>query len=71
MSRSIVPLLKGFAGYKPVAAYKLHTDDMDLKNTYEDDEKLIPVKEEDYTFEDGELKLHVKPLSWNVYVFEA
>ncbi len=63
--------LKGFEGYSPVAAYKLHTDDMDLKNSYENDELLAPEKEENYKFENGELKLYVKPLSWNVYVFEA
>ena len=44
---------------------------MDIKNTYEDDELLTPEKEENYTFENGELRLYVKPLSWNVYVFEA
>ena len=38
---------------------------------YENDELLSPEKEESYTFEGGEFKLYVKPLSWNVYVFEA
>ena len=27
--------------------------------------------ETNYTFENGEFKLHIEPLSWNVYVFEA
>ncbi len=30
----------------------------------------IPKDEEKYTFKDGELKLHIESLSWNVYVFE-
>lgn len=63
--------MRGFEGYKPVEAYKLHTNDMDLKNSYENDELLSPEKEESYTFEGGEFKLYVKPLSWNVYVFEG
>ena len=62
--------LKGFTGYTPKAVFRLNTDNMDLKNTFENDELLVPVKEENYKFEDGELKLYVKPLSWNVYVFE-
>ena len=38
---------------------------------FENDELIVPEKEENYKFENGELKLYVKPLSWNVYVFEA
>ena len=62
--------LKGFNGFKPSAAWKMHTDDLQFRNSYGDDTSLVPEKEEDYTFEEGEFKLHVKPLSWNVFVFE-
>ena len=62
--------LKGFEGFKPVAAYSMHTDDMELKNTYENDERLAPEKVEDYKFENGEFRIYVKPISWNVYIFE-
>ncbi len=63
--------LKGFEGYKPAGAYAMHTDDPDLKNSYGNDTLLTPQKKEDFTFEDGEFHLHVKPLSWNVFVFES
>ena len=62
--------VKGFEGCKPVSAHSMRTDDLELKNAF--GETLIaPVDVTDYTFEKGELKLHVKPLSWNVFVFEA
>lgn len=63
--------LKGFEGYKVAAAYKMFTEDMELKNSYGNDEALMPVEEEKYSYENGEFKVYVKPLSWNVYVFEA
>lgn len=63
--------LKGFEGYKPAAAYRMHTDDLELNNSFENEKLIAPKEEENYTFENGEFKLHVKPLSWNVYVFEA
>ena len=63
--------LKGFEGYKPVSAHRMNTKDLDLKNSFEDENVVVPEKEDNYTFENGEFKLYVKPLSWNVYVFEA
>ncbi|MBE5836156.1 MAG: alpha-L-arabinofuranosidase [Butyrivibrio sp.] len=62
--------LKGFEGYKPVNALALHTDNLDDKNTFENEDVLLPKHIENYSFENGELKLYVKPLSWNVLVFE-
>ena len=62
--------LKGFEGYKPVDALELHTDNLDDKNTFENENVLVPQNIENYRFESGELKLYVKPLSWNVLVFE-
>ena len=47
----------------------MHTDNLDVKNTFEDEKALIPEEETEYTFENGEFKLYVKPLSWNVYTF--
>ncbi|WP_026511927.1 alpha-L-arabinofuranosidase C-terminal domain-containing protein [Butyrivibrio sp. LC3010] len=63
--------LKGFEGYKPTGAYTMHTDYPDIKNTYENDKALMPETEESFTFENGEFKVYVKPLSWNVYLFES
>ncbi len=61
--------LKGFEGYGPVEAYRMFTDDPEIGNSYGNDTVIKPEKEENYTFENGEMKLHVKPLSWNVFVF--
>ena len=63
--------IKGFEGYKPVKAFKMRSNDWDLKNSYENETLIAPVEETNYTFENGEFKLHIEPLSWNVYVFEA
>ncbi len=63
--------LKGFVGYKPAKAFCMHTDDLDLKNSFEDENALKPENVEGSTFENGEFKAYVKPLSWNVYVFEG
>lgn len=62
--------VKGFEGYKPVKHLETYSSDFDAKNTYEDEKKILPVSNTEYTFENGELKAHVKPLSWNVFVFE-
>jgi alpha-N-arabinofuranosidase len=63
--------VKGFEGYKPVKAFKMRSSDWELKNSYENETLIAPVEETNYTFENGEFKLHIEPLSWNVYVFEA
>ncbi|SFD06193.1 alpha-L-arabinofuranosidase C-terminal domain-containing protein [Butyrivibrio sp. YAB3001] len=62
--------LMGFDGYNPAIAYKMHTDDLEIKNSFDNEDALIPMKEDNYTFENGIFKVYVKPLSWNVYVFE-
>ena len=61
--------LKGFEGYHPYAIYTMNTDDQKLRNTYGNDSAIMPQTEDKYEFENGELSLHVKPLSWNVLVF--
>ena len=63
--------LKGFAGYEPAKAFCMHTDDLEVKNSYEDENALRPESVGGATFENGEYKVYVKPLSWNVYVFEG
>ncbi len=49
----------------------MRSNDWELKNSYENETLIAPVEETNYTFENGEFKLHIEPLSWNVYVFEA
>ncbi len=62
--------IKGFEGYRPVVAYTMRNDDLELKNSFENDTLIRPVEEKDITFENGEMKVRIQPLSWNVYVFE-
>ena len=62
--------IKGFEGFKPVSVYTMQTDDLDLKNSFGNDTLICPKEVKKYTFKDGEFKLHVKSLSWNVFVFE-
>ncbi len=45
-------------------------DDLEAQNSYGNDTLIMPAQTEDYTFENGELSIRIKPLSWNVYVFE-
>ncbi len=58
-----------FEGFKFVEQLELHSDDLDAKNTYEDPERIVPVKA---TAEASQGKVHglVKKLSWNVFRFE-
>lgn len=62
--------VKGFEGYKPVAHYEMFTNDMTAKNRFENDELIAPVLNTNWKFEDGTFENHVKPLSWNVCIFE-
>ncbi|MCQ2520665.1 MAG: alpha-L-arabinofuranosidase, partial [Lachnospiraceae bacterium] len=61
--------LKGFEGYHFVGHTYLHCDDPDGKNTYENPDYILPKNAEGDSFENGELKARVKPLSWNVFHF--
>ncbi len=62
--------VKGFEGYHIAKATQLRAGDLEEKNTYENDTRISPAEIADCSFENGELKAHVKPLSWNVFVFE-
>ena len=62
--------IKGFEGYRPTVAYTMRNDDLELKNSFENDTLIRPAEVKDYNFESGELKVRIQPLSWNVYVFE-
>ncbi len=61
--------IKGFEGYKLSAATSMTAENLEVRNEF-GNEFIMPKAEEEYTFENGELKIRIKPLSWNVYVFE-
>lgn len=62
--------LKGFEGYK----FKSHTEtyckDFEAKNTFDNPNVILPSVSSEGSFENGVFKTHVKPLSWNVLLFE-
>ena len=62
--------VKGFEGCEALSFYEMYTEDMDIKHTYGDDEKIVPKENRNYTFNEGILEAHVKPLSWNVFTFK-
>lgn len=62
--------IKGFEEYKPVKHIATYSENFEEKNTYEDENRVIPIENTEYTFDGGVFKTHVKPLSWNVIIFE-
>jgi len=63
--------ISGFKEYTFDKHIEICSDDPDAKNSYEDPDKILPVENQRGVFADGELKTHVKPLSWNVIIFTA
>ena len=61
--------IKGFEGYKFDKHIVIRNNDMELKNSFDDPNVIVPSEITDGTVENGEFKTHVKPLSWNVFVF--
>ena len=61
--------INAFGGYKLIEHIELYSDDMDAKNTYED-EKIKPSANSDAKLTDGKCTSRVKKLSWNVFRFE-
>lgn len=62
--------IKGFEGYKPVSHIEMFSNDPEAKNSYENENLVVPASNTEYTFENGIFANHIKPLSWNVIVFE-
>lgn len=62
--------IKGFEGYEFKEHLEMFTKDMELKNSFENPDVLKPSANTSGTFTDGLFATHVKPLSWNVFVFE-
>ena len=62
--------IKGFEGYKPVMATSMTAENLEVSNSY-GNEFIKPEEIAGSSFENGEFKAGIRPLSWNVYVFEA
>ena len=63
--------ISGFDGYEFEEHIEFACTDMEAKNSYENPEVLKPVKALEGVYTDNKLKTHVKPLSWNVFVFKG
>ena len=59
----------GFKGYTYDIHSALYTSDLECKNSYEEPERILPVLNQEGQFENGILRTHIKPLSWNVISF--
>ena len=62
--------VKGFEDYIFAGHQEMYTADPDAKNTYENPDVIKPVEHQGGVFENGVLKTHVKPLSWNVLLLK-
>lgn len=62
--------IKGFEGYSFEKHIELQTNDLDVKDTFENPNALLPKEIKEGTFTNGEFSTHVKPLSWNVFCFK-
>lgn len=59
--------IKGFEGYKNVEHFVISGDNLEDKSSFENPDLFVPVKDEKTSVENGVIKSHVKPLSWNVF----
>ena len=63
--------LTGFTGIKPVSHLEISCDDAQKITDPDDDAFFEPKTVSGTSFDNGLFKTHVKPLSWNVIVFET
>lgn len=61
--------LSVFPGYNFDKHLEMHTDDMDLKNTYDNPDAIVPSESNVASCTSGQFTTVVKPLSWNVIHF--
>jgi len=62
--------IKGFEGYAPVKHLETFSEDFGAKNSFEQPGLVLPSENKSFSFENGMFMNHIKPLSWNVIVFE-
>lgn len=61
--------IRGFEGYTFDKHLEMYSEDLDVKNRFEDPDRIVPVEAEGDVFAEGLLTASVRPLSWNVMVF--
>lgn len=63
--------LDAFEGLAFIEHLQLHTDDLDLMNTYDKPDTVVPVRNDDTIHRNGKITAMLKKLSWNVFRFRA
>lgn len=58
--------ISGFKGYDKLSATQIYTNDLDAKNTFEE-QKIVPSINESASCNEGFVTADIKPLSWNVF----
>ena len=61
--------VRGFEGLRTISHYELYSNDFEKKSSFENDWKQ-PETNPAATFREGIASATIKPLSWNVIVFE-
>lgn len=61
--------VSGFEGYVFDRHMELYSENLELRNSFEEPDCLKPGEHEGAIFREGKLDTHVKPLSWNMLCF--
>lgn len=61
--------ISGFEGYVFDRHVELYSENLELRNSFEEPDCLKPGEHAGAVFREGKLDTHVKPLSWNVLCF--
>lgn len=62
--------IRGFEGYVFAGHQEMFSQDLEARNTYEEPDLIKPAEHQGGVFENGIFKTHVRPLSWNVLIFQ-
>lgn len=62
--------IRGFEQYRFAGHQELVTDDLSARSTFEEPDRILPKANTEGIFEGGQLRTHVKPLSFNVILFQ-
>ena len=60
-----------FEGCRLIEQIQLHSDDLELMNTFEKPDTVLPSVNTDALFRNGKVTAVIKKLSWNVFRFEV
>ena len=62
--------VEGFKGYEFVEQSELYSDDINARNTWENENVVVPKKSENAAYADGKVTTVLKKLSFNMFLFK-